>query len=65
MKLNYIIKENEKYNNFIRQSINIFGSFENLDKCRVGDTKLNISAEDFRQLYFEMQAYASSNNLYL
>lgn len=44
-------KLNEKYNNFIRQSINIFGSFENLDKCRVGDTKLNISAEDFRQQF--------------
>ena len=23
------------------------------------------TAEDFRQLYFEMQTYASSNNLYL
>lgn len=23
------------------------------------------TTEDFRQLYFEMQAYASSNNLYL
>lgn len=37
-----------KYDDYIKTSMAIFGSFENADKCRVGDNILNISAGQFR-----------------
>ena len=36
-----------------------------LNQTNFGEKTMIDTAEDFRQLYFEMQAYASSNNLYL
>ncbi len=38
----------DKYDEYISVSMSIFGNFENADKCRVGDLKLNISAGEFR-----------------
>ena len=37
-----------KYSEYINTSMSIFGSFENADKCRIGDMVLNISAGEFR-----------------
>lgn len=38
----------DKYNEFVSSAMKIFGSFDNADKCRVGDSVLNISAGEFR-----------------
>lgn len=38
----------DKYAEYINTSMTIFGSFDNADKCRIGDTTLNISAGEFR-----------------
>lgn len=38
----------QKYDKYLAASMSIFGSFENADKCRVGDSALNISAGQFR-----------------
>ena len=35
----------KEYNEYIATSINIFGDFETINKARIGDNKLNISAE--------------------
>lgn len=40
--------QSNKYDDYIRTSMTIFGSFENADKCRIGDSILNISAGEFR-----------------
>lgn len=37
-----------KYDEYIKSSMSIFGSFDNADKCRTGDIQLNISAGQFR-----------------
>lgn len=37
----------EYYNEFISTSINIFGSFDNIEYARVGDKRCNISASQF------------------
>lgn len=42
-------KQYEKYTEYISQSVSIFGNFDNIEKCRIGDVNLNISAEDFRR----------------
>lgn len=42
------IELSKRYDEYISQSMSIFGSFENADKCRIGDTILNISAAQFR-----------------
>lgn len=41
-------KQSDKYDDYIKTSMTIFGSFENADKCRIGDNVLNISAGEFR-----------------
>lgn len=41
--------EYDKCNKFINESITIFGSLENADKCRIGDVNNNISAATFRE----------------
>ena len=41
-------EQSDKYDKYISSSMSIFGSFENADKCRIGDTVLNISAGEFR-----------------
>lgn len=38
----------DKYTEYINTSVAIFGSLENIDKCRVGDINNNISANRFR-----------------
>lgn len=38
----------KKYDAYMKTSMAIFGSFENADKCRIGDVNLNISAGEFR-----------------
>lgn len=38
----------KKYDEYMQTSMAIFGSFENADKCRIGDVNLNISAGEFR-----------------
>ena len=38
----------KKYNDYVTSSMRIFGDFDNADKCRIGDTVLNISAGEFR-----------------
>lgn len=40
--------EYDKYTEFITQCFNIFGDFDSIQKARIGDTKLGISAADFR-----------------
>lgn len=42
------IEQYNKYNEYVSTSMSIFGSFENADKCRLGDSNLNISAGEFR-----------------
>ena len=42
------IELSKKYDDYMATSMAIFGSFENADKCRIGDTILNISAGQFR-----------------
>lgn len=42
------IEQYSKYNEYVNTSMSIFGSFENADKCRLGDSNLNISAGEFR-----------------
>lgn len=41
-------QEYDKYTEFVTQCFNIFGDFDNIQKARVGDTKLGISAAEFR-----------------
>ena len=41
-------EQSDKYDKYISSSMSIFGSFENADKCRIGDSVLNISAGEFR-----------------
>ena len=41
-------EQSDKYDKYISSSMSIFGSFENADKCRIGDAVLNISAGEFR-----------------
>lgn len=38
----------DKYTEFVTGCFNIFGDFENIEKCRIGDSKLCISATEFR-----------------
>lgn len=38
----------KKYNDYVSSSMRIFGDFDNADKCRIGDSVLNISAGEFR-----------------
>lgn len=40
--------EYDKYTEFITQCFNVFGDFDNIQKARSGDSKLGISAADFR-----------------
>lgn len=40
----------DKYTRFIEEAIQVFGSFENAEKCRVGDNENNISASEYRYL---------------
>lgn len=40
--------EYDKYTDFITQCFNIFGDFDNIQRARSGDSKLGISAADFR-----------------
>ena len=42
------LEQSKKYDEYVATSMSIFGSFENADKCRVGDSVLNISAGQFR-----------------
>lgn len=51
----------DKYNNYIKEAIAVFGDFDNIQKCRVGDVKNNISAADFRQ----QLAYSNGWNSHL
>ena len=37
-----------KYTDYINTSISVFEELDNIEKCRKGDTKLNISAVEFR-----------------
>lgn len=37
-----------KYTDYINTSVSIFGDLSNIEKCKKGDTTLNISAADFR-----------------
>ena len=37
----------DKYTEYITQSVNIFGNFDNINKARLGDKNLNLSATDF------------------
>lgn len=41
-------EEYDKANQFISESITIFGSLDNIEKCARGDNRLNISASEFR-----------------
>lgn len=41
-------EEYDKANKFISESITIFGSLDNIEKCARGDAMLNISASEFR-----------------
>ena len=38
----------DKYNEYIDSSIKILGSLDNIEKCKYGDVKLNISNTEFR-----------------
>lgn len=38
----------DKYTEFINTSISIFGNLDNIEKCKIGDVKLNISGSEFR-----------------
>ena len=38
----------DKYTDYINTSISIFGSLDNIEKCKHGDSKLNISSAEFR-----------------
>ena len=42
------IELSKRYDEYMATSMSIFGSFENADKCRIGDATLNISAGQFR-----------------
>ena len=42
------IEQSKRYDEYLSSSMAIFGSFENADKCRIGDSILNISAGEFR-----------------
>lgn len=49
VELNAKVREiYDKYTEFINTTITIFGSLENIDKCRIGDITNNISANKFR-----------------
>ena len=50
-----------KYNKYIKESIIVFGNFDNIQKCRVGDATNNISAANFR----EQLAYSNGWNSHL
>lgn len=38
----------QKYNEYINTSISVFGELDNIQKCKYGDPKLNISSAEFR-----------------
>ena len=40
----------DKYTEHINTSISIFGDLSNIEKCKFGDTKLNISGSEFRYM---------------
>ena len=42
------IRQSKEYDEYLTTSMGVFGSFENADRCRVGDNVLNISAGQFR-----------------
>lgn len=39
-----------KYKTFIADTVSIFGSLENVEKCKIGDATLGISAAEFRDM---------------
>ena len=41
-------EEYDKYTDFITQAFNIFGDFDNIQKARVGDSRIGLSAAEFR-----------------
>jgi hypothetical protein len=43
------LEAHDKYTQYITQSLNIFGNFDNMDKARNGDPNMNISATVFRE----------------
>lgn len=42
------LEQSKRYDEYVSTSMSVFGSFENADKCRIGDATLNISAGQFR-----------------
>ncbi len=42
-----------EYNDYILQSVTVFGSFKQMDECRVGNRELNLSAETCRLMIAE------------
>lgn len=38
----------DKYTEFITTSITVFGDLSNIEKCKIGDVRLNISSSEFR-----------------
>lgn len=47
-----------KANNFITESMSVFGTIENADKCRIGDIANNISAAQFREELAERNGWS-------
>lgn len=40
----------DKYTNYINTTVSIIGDLNNIEKCKYGDTKLNISSTEFRNI---------------
>jgi len=52
----------EKYNEYIATSVSIFGDISIIDKCKYGDSKLNISAVQFREEIAANNGWSSELN---
>lgn len=53
-------EEYDKYNNYITDSLKIFGDLETLDKCRQGDARLGISAAQYRLNIAERNGWSNT-----
>lgn len=51
-----------EYTNYITTCINVFGNLDNIEKCKFGDTKLNISAADYRHMIAKENGWSEELN---
>lgn len=57
------LKKYEEYTNYISDSVTIFGNFDTMEECKVGNRSLNISADSIRLQIAESNGWSNKMNM--